>query len=362
MGNDLKWASEKVYVSTYCVFSSYGSILQSYALKKVLGTLGVTSSIISKADANDIHGHVTNTKNFSVKRILTSFINFKNRRKISYRKEKNLSFIHNNIDLFDYNSYNDLKEKSFDSKLFLAGSDQIFHPALCNPVFFLDFVSDGAKRISYAASMGSLNVFPEKEKEFGRLLNNFDFLSFREKDAAELAKKYTDKQINVHVDPTFLISANEWRTIEKEYPIFGKYILLYPLYWDRSMNSELKELHKKTGLPIVLLSDIIGVYHQKAVYDAGVEQFLWLIDHAEYVVTSSFHGAALSIILNKKLSMVVNSKLPSRMNNLSEIIHYPIIPIDKIDCTSVAFEKINNAIEEEKEKSILYLKRVLFDE
>ncbi len=255
-----------------------------------------------------------------------------------------------------------MTNKSYDSKLFLAGSDQIFHPALCNPVFFLDFVPAGAKRISYAASMGSLDVSADKEKEFARLLNNFDYLSFREKDAAELAKKYTNKEIQVHIDPTFLMSVKDWRAVEKEYPIKGKYILFYPIYWDKSLNAKLKDLHKKTGLPIVMISDALGIYHQKAVRDAGVDQFLWLIDHAEYVVTSSFHGAALAINFNKNVSMVVNPKLPSRLNNLAETLDFPIIPIEQIDSIEIDYERINNNIAREKERSMAYLKKVLCDE
>lgn len=354
--------NSELFISTYCVISSYGSILQSFALKRALEYLRISSKLISKKEDNDITQIKYYRKNSSLKYIIFNLLKVKDQRDIFQRFVYNKIFIERNIDLLQYESYEQLNNESFDANIFLAGSDQIFHPALCNPVFFLDFTPTGSKRISYAASMGSLKVPKEKENEFARLLNNFDYLSFRETDAAELAKKYTDKDIQVHIDPTFLMKPDEWRAIEKEYPIKGKYILLYPIYWDKSYNEQLKNLHKKTGLPIVLISDSIGIYHQKAIRDAGVDQFLWLIDHAEYVVTSSFHGAALSVNFNKKVSFVVNPNQPSRLECLAETLKYPIIPIEHIDSINIDYERVNKNIEFEKERSMVYLKWVLCDE
>lgn len=353
---------KNIYISTYCVISSYGSILQSYALKKALSYFEVSSAIISPKGENDISKYQYYRKNNSPKNIIFNLIKAKEKKKVYKRLTQNLLFIKKNIDLLQYESVEQLKNTSFDSNIFLAGSDQIFHPALCDPTFFLDFTPVGAKRISYAASMGSLSISKEKENEFARLINNFDCLSFRENDAADLAKKYTIHDIQVHIDPTFLLEANEWRRIEKEYPIKGKYILLYPIFWSKTFNEQLRVLHKKTGLPIVVVSDSMGIYHQKAVHDAGIEQFLWLIDHAEYVITSSFHGAALSLNFNKKVSMIINPAQPSRLKCLADTLQCPTIPIEQIDTSEIDYEIVNKKIGFERERSIAYLKKVLCDE
>ena len=157
---------KNIYISTYCVISSYGSILQSYALKKALSYFEVSSAIISPKGENDISKYQYYRKNNSPKNIIFNLIKAKEKKKVYKRLTQNLLFIKKNIDLLQYESVEQLKNTSFDSNIFLAGSDQIFHPALCDPTFFLDFTPVGAKRISYAASMGSLSISKEKENEF----------------------------------------------------------------------------------------------------------------------------------------------------------------------------------------------------
>ncbi len=355
--------AKKVYVSTFCVMTSYGSILQSFALKKVLEKIGVTSVILNEKSDNNINSYKFYRKGFGIKDLIYNLDRFLNKKQISERFKKNLAFIDKNMDIETVESYSDLKTKDFDTDIFLAGSDQIFHPDVCNPLFFLDFAPLNSKKISYAASMGSLDIRDEKKQEFVRLINNFDYISLRENDSEELVSSLTDKEVTVNCDPTFLFTADEWRSIEKPCNIKGKYILVFPIYWHKSLNKELESLHKRTGLPIVLISDNFWIYHQKIIKNAGVDEFLWLIDNAEYVVTSSFHGAALSLNFNKKVSMVINNKAPSRLNSLSKLFDYPIIPIGDIDrFEGFDFDKVNKIKEAETQRSLLYLKRTIFDE
>ena len=102
------------------------------------------------------------------------------------------------------------------------------------------------------------------------------------------------------------------------------------------------------------------MYGNKKIYDADPGQFLWLIDNAEAVVTSSFHGVAFSLIFNKKLSAVVNPALPSRINDLLDLLN-----VEKKEITSVLdfnlenYNQINEQIEKERNRSITYLKEIL---
>jgi predicted amidohydrolase len=87
---------------------------------------------------------------------------------------------------------------------------------------------------------------------------------------------------------------------------------------------------------------------------------LWLIDHASYVVTSSFHGVAFSTILNKKFAAVVNPSATSRIANLMRILSVPQVAIEDLaDAPDIDYAAINEAIQREKEKSMQYLKKVL---
>ena len=133
------------------------------------------------------------------------------------------------------------------------------------------------------------------------------------------------------------------------------------LYWDESCKEKIKSVKKKTGLMVCAIADGLSrVYADKVLYDVGVEEFLWLVDHAEYVITSSFHGTAFATIFNKKFSAIINPNAPSRIANLLQKLKLPLVDIENLPISSdFRYEVTNQLIEKEKEKSIEYLKRVI---
>ena len=349
---------KKTYTVTYCEWSSYGSILQALGLQKTIKSLGVENYII-KAHAKPKEKFVLpKAKIRSVYSLAKRTFDYLVFSKTAKRYRENLDFIDKEIDVCYFDSYEELKAEELDADVFVAGSDQIWHPDLCRPLFFLDFVKGKTKRISYAASMGKTLVNEEKVQTFKGLLQNIDSFSVREKDNADVILRYVNKDISVHIDPTFLLSAEQWRLYEKKYPIFEPYILVYAIYWDSKLNKKLKNLSKKTGYKVVSISSSLDkVFAHKKIYDVSVGEFLWLIDNAEYVVTSSFHGVAFSTILEKRFSAVVNEKLPSRISNLMELLDIPYVDIEKLDKDANLFDyqTIDKNISFEKERSIKYL-------
>ncbi len=350
---------KKILVSTFCVWNSYGSILQSLGLQKALCKLNFDAALIK----NELppKNYKTDTKDLpKPKNILKKILQFSTRQKNIKLYKKNRKFIGENIKIEYFGNELEKNPDLAVADVFIAGSDQIWNPGWINPLFFLDFVKDKTKRISYAASMGNLEIPQDKRDDFARLIKNFDAISIREKDMLDIISEYTDKDISVNIDPTFLLSAEEWREYEKEYPISEPYILVFPLYWDLKTNDKLKELSDQTGLKVVAIcSGLNRVFAHKKIYDADAGEFLWLIDNAEYVVTSSFHGTAFSTIFNKQFSAVVNPNAPSRIVGLTEALDIPLVSIDKLHDNKykIDYKNINQNIKNEKEKSIEYLLR-----
>lgn len=347
-----------VKIVTYCTWRSIGSIMQTLGLKKALVELGYESVVWLPED------HLRYTKNRirSVRGVAKRILDLpmEAKKKAAYRKSSR--FIEQNIDIETYGTQEDLTEKARldpHSRL-LAGSDQIWHPDLCDPVFFLDFV-ENRKRISYAASMGKTIIEPDKKEEFQRLVRGFDSISVREEECAELIRGMTDREVSVHIDPTFLVDAEEWRRYEVEYPVRGHYILLYMIYWHPSCKEKIKKLQKQTGLPVYAITTSSSrVYADKCLMDVSPGEFLWLIDHADYVVTSSFHGVAFSTILNKRFAPVVNPAAASRIENLLRTLSIPRVSIEELaDGSTFDYTAVNEAIRLEKERSMQYLKKVL---
>lgn len=349
---------KKVYVLTYCTSNSIGSILQSYALTQTLKKSGYSSRIwLTEPTAT-----IDKNKRVSLKTIAKQICKIPYKSQFNTAQKKRHDFISKHIDVEYLPSDKAYKGKALENQnaVYLAGSDQIWNPNKCNPLFFLDFVSN-SPRVSYAASMGQTQIPPDKEEQIANMIRSFDRISVREQECVNALQKFTDQEISVHVDPTFLIDSDKWRELEKPRKIKGPYILLYMLYWDKSCKDEIIALKKRTGLPVyAICPDISRAYADHRLYDVGVEEFLWLVDHAEYVVTSSFHGVAFSILFCKKFAAVINPKLPSRIRNVLDVLSVPLVSINELDSTDkFTYDTVFEHIEKERQRSIEYLKETI---
>jgi hypothetical protein len=349
---------KQLKVLTFCTWTSIGSILQSFGLKKALAENGCESTILLPADENKYH----TTKVRSLKSLLSRAhqVAIHRKRRSAYRKR--CAFIARELDVTTYEGYSELEQMTQDDAqtCYLAGSDQIWNPNKCDKHFFLEFVRSG-KCISYAASMGKTEIPPENLDNFRKLMQRLDRISVREAQCKEVLQPLTDKPIDVHIDPTFLLDTQVWRQYEQEYPIRGPYILLYMIYWDPACKAQIRELKQRTGLPVyAVCSALSRVYADKRLFDVGVEEFLWLVDHAEYVITSSFHGAALSTIFNKKFAAVINPATPSRIRNLLQTLGIPEVPIRELDGPErFDYTAIQKRMAQERSKGLLYLKEAI---
>ena len=349
---------KKLLISTYCHWTSFGSMLQSLGLQKAIECIGAEARTITFATEEEVPA----VKKVKI-RLNAGTANFLyqvlNKKRLELGKVRCLRFMKQNICRISIPDKENLQQALPDADVYIAGSDQIWHPLMCRDDFFLSYAPEGKKRISYAASMGVLSVPEQNEKKFGQLLQNFDSFSVREAEMIPIIQKYTDKPVLQHIDPTFLVLADAWRQYEKAYDIQGPYILVYALYWDRALNKQLQELHRKTGCRIVSIQKSIRpIYANSVVLDAGPAEFLWLIDHAEAVVTSSFHGTAFSVIYNKRFYPAVNPNAPSRIDSLLKTLDVRTpSSLDKLMDYSTNYRDVNARIEQEKARSIDYLRK-----
>lgn len=356
--------SEKklVAVSTFCSWASYGSMLQAYALKQTLKNMGCDSYIlIDRVVATpEMKCRIPGTLNPAA--LLRGYLNHRFLGDVSKQYQKNNQFLRDNVDIIYYNGYQDLALNYLEADYYLAGSDQVFNPNNPQPGFYFEYIPDKSKLLTYACSMGTTRVSPDREAVFAERLRSFRRISVRETDNIPVLRKYhPDAQYQTNIDPTFLLSARQWREKEKKYPIEGKYILVYPLYWDKSLNRQLKALKRKSGLKLVgvFSSGFNTIACDEKLYDVGVDEFLWLVDHAEAVITSSFHGAAFASIFEKKVCLVTNPDMPSRLDNLADLLGIPRCAIADVLLQHRDDTRAREVIRAEQEKSIHYLEEIL---
>ena len=250
-----------------------------------------------------------------------------------------------------------MSENPPEADLYITGSDQVWNPLKIDDAYFLRFVPEHGIRASYAASMG-ISYIPEgSEQLFREYVEDMDYVSVRESTAKNLIEKYTYAQANVHIDPVLLLTQEHWKKIG--------FILCYILYRPQWLNQWLKKLHKATGMDIVAVTTDAyrNLYYNRVIRDAGPLDLLGLIRDAQFVVSSSFHGVALSIAMRKPFYAVVNPNAPSRIGDLLHSLQLNDRVIDETDKASIRdidYTLAEKLLEELKGEAFKYLKFLLY--
>ena len=204
--------------------------------------------------------------------------------------------------------YRELEEAANDYEAVLVGSDQMWSPSgLATNFYNLMFVPQNVRKISYASSFGVSKIPVYQKKRTRQYLNRIEYLSVRENSAAEIVKELTGRFAKVAVDPTMLLSKEEWDEFSGDAKVVkDKYIFAYFLGTNKKHRDEVKKLKEATGLKIVTLRHLDEFvaddedFGDLAPYRIGPKEFINLIKNAEYVCTDSFHGSVFSSLFQKQ--------------------------------------------------------------
>lgn len=302
---------------------NYGASLQAYALQTYLQNKGHEVEIIDylpyyrpdrlnwfnyKRTKGKIH-RIANILPF-IKPFIALYDHLNTLEKISYFR------FYNKKKIFDdfkknklkctgksFHNLDELTKYVFDAELFIAGSDQIWNsvgPNGKDPSYYCAFAPKGMKCISYAASFGT-SYIPENQKFFvSQQLKRFSAISVREASGVDIVKSLGFYSFEV-MDPVFLLDAIEWRRLCKKRHK-EKYLLVYDLTMNHpGIKKMCQYLSRKNSWKIYSINDFkICPYADYNINNAGPIDFLeWIID-AQYVICSSFHGTAFSILFQKQ--------------------------------------------------------------
>ena len=203
-----------------------------------------------------------------------------------------------------YKTYQSIKNSVLDYDVLLTGSDQVFRPNRDyqeRNVFYLDLKTHG-KKISYAASFGGVNPNEDVSEEIKRYLSDFAFLSVREKSGVDILRNLGFSGQLV-LDPVFLLNKDEWKAVcSYEGWSEKNYILYYALIDNPTYHHYVERLASLLRKKVIVVGDINFKPFTKCRYirNCGPAEFVRLVDGADYVFTSSFHGVAFSLIFEKQ--------------------------------------------------------------
>ena len=267
----------------------------------------------------------------------------------------------------------ELEKKYPNCGLFISGSDQLWNAGLTegkiDPAYLLDFVSNGAGRISYAVGADFTRLLQDKV-EVKEALLQFDSISLREKACYDTIHEMCGDRVPMHVDidPTFLLNEEEYEEFCCEQELEEEpYILTYvmPNISQMKVYNAAKILSEKTGYKVIDVngSPSRGNTKIKDYRVCGPAEFLWYVKHAEYVLTNSFHGTAFSVTFHKQFMAIPHSDTGYRVTELLDRLSLSeryvsdgesaVATIDK----TIEFELADQLLGELREESVGYLKQ-----
>jgi hypothetical protein len=353
----------KTATITFHWTKSFGAVLQAYSLQNFILEHGFENKVIDYS-GNRAGSFRLYSKSKKPKALISNIDIALHKKSVVCGNNRFIAFITNRIIKTEpYDSVQQLKDNPPMVDVYITGSDQVWSVGGgIGEAYFLNFGNEDIKRISYAASMGKSVIAEEHRETIKKYLGKFSAISVREHALKEAITPLVNCDIEENIDPVFLTSAKHWRTLQHKVSGMDKpYILCFCIYRPHWLNGELKKLHKVTGKDIVIIepSSLRNIYHNNQIRDAGPEEFLWLIDNADAVITTSFHGVAFSMIFQKPLYAIVNPDAPERISNLLNLLGADKTIVDRLDVTPPKYDSntVKMKIAEQIRRSEHYLLR-----
>lgn len=315
----------KVMVVSFLESNNYGAVLQSFALTRFLNKQHDVQ-MLRYSNSNAAKGMRPIRFAWNKVGIYRAFIDILHVKARCRKVRAFRSFIHENIQMTRLLSSTELfshQDLGYDA--YISGSDQIWNPSKTggkvDPVYFLAFGPDEAKKISYASSMGDFDVENfDHAQQIKDYLLRFSSISTRESDVAQRLEKFLGRPVAHVLDPVLLLPKEEWQTIcaGKEICPQRPYLLVYTVANNPGIPVLARRIAQKNNWLLCMVGDATLNSHSQfdRVFSwASPEEFVALFMNAAYVVTNSFHGTAFAVNFGVPFS-VVKAKVENRISSL----------------------------------------------
>ena len=327
--------------------TNYGAVLQAIALKRILARLfpdAAVEVINHWMDPRDTHllGKVTNPHTPWFQRWL-------NLRKFARRylrpdlfearRARTIALIGHELAPSAYVARSPEELRNLPSyDVVVVGSDQVWNPGLnhdfpVNPYLCTTF-PEGQRRVAYAASFGVGELPAACEADCRSALGRFAAITVREETGAAICERLIGRKPAVALDPTLLMTADEWRAALGEPTTLPQPSTLnaQPIvaYWVRRVTQAdvdaLARFVRQTGAgKLMLLS--AGPMPKLAIppevevcIDAGPFDFVRHIAASSGVITDSFHGLQFAVTFRKPVLAL--GQLGDPGSNVSRLVDF----------------------------------------
>ncbi len=357
-----------VSYNIYCNFTNYGSALQSWALTQAVGKLGYSAKLVDYcpdilADKDPLNpfGNMWDKDEESIRMCQLTMP------AIIVNYEKFMRFYNERFNKTKgkYTSANFNAIKS-EVDAFICGSDTIFCPDEfgIDDGYYANYDCMRGKSAAYAASFGDPHFNDETYPILNERLKNFRAFGLRENLMIPYVKEHTDVPVQKVVDPTLLLTSEDYDTIVEDRLVDEKYLLLYARRYNPQMNEYAEKLAEQNGWKIVDISlrATNAERGHQMFYEAGVEEFLSLVKNAEYVVTNSFHGMIFSVQYRRPFVVFSREQCDTKIEELLALFGLSdrmLVTGDESFRSEINYDDVHKNISEAREASKAFLKSEL---
>ncbi len=335
----------KIAILTHPLISNYGGILQAYALSHYLKKLGHDSLVLNRqSNISFISRYIKiilmslnyprykNPKYRNIAKFIKEHINYS--QPLWTTRELNLFLENNNVDAV------------------VVGSDQVWRTDFAMDYgydYFLNFAYTNIKKFSYAASFGlsEWKYTNEQTSIIKNLLNTFSAISVREDEAVELCRTHLEIDAKHVLDPTLLLTIDDYEPIISERLVKDDYVFVYWLGSEDEKKSAIEKIRltNKKIVDVSLRCDDVLI---------PIENWLSYIKCADIVITDSFHGCVFALLFHKQIILSKNdSGGNGRLMSLFKMFEL------EMDNNVIDYEKFERILQEERQKSYKFIKEAL---
>lgn len=357
--------------------ANYGAALQAYAFQRFLSDSGFDSEYInyinqSRAHEYSMSWHVYDCLKQS--KLTSAAVYLAGSPFMTLRKLRFNRFYDQHLRKTEkvYHNSREAEELNDQYDYFIVGSDQVWNP-ICNgddAAFLLDFVKDSKKRISYSPSFGMSEVDDAHLKVFKDNLEQFAHIGVRETVGQHIVKELTGRETTLCLDPVLLLTKEQWNSIMLKKEHKERFIFSYTNR-DSQTRDFFKTGYKLDGRKHYVLSrytkpgDFLNG-QVRVKYCMSPQEFLWVVNNADMMVSASFHCIAMSVILNRQFVAFITGDegKDERILNLLRTLHledrvfHKGMTVEEI-AKPIDYSVVNSKIEEMKKESVDYLLSVL---
>lgn len=299
-------------------------------------------------------------------------------RNLQWKKVYKFTYEDGNFNMRRIYTHKQYEEVTADTDLFITGSDQIWNP-FCggfNPMMFVDFGGD-RKKVAYSSSISLPELPVLVEQRMKTDLEKFQHIAVREQRSVELLSKLLHRDdIKLVVDPTYLLTAEEWEDFgnkaEIEFAVPERYIFCYFVGDKRADVYEqmVQDVKRFTGIDKVITLECYNRnlnYGNGRLYkDAGPYEWVYLLHHASYICMDSFHATVFALKFQKEFVHAMkntdtetgsqNTRMYDILNRYGLLYKLYTDSSNKSWMQTIDYNKVNPVIENEIKDSMGYLK------